>query len=367
MSDVITGLACPNCSGVLSIREGQRIVKCPYCQARSFVRGERGITRFQVARRVDRDQAAQAVRGFWRGVNRALDLGSQSTISELFLVYLPYWRAQAQLAGWLFGEERRSSGKNTTYVPKEVQVMERVGWTGAAGDVAEFGVEAVPLDGAQFTAYDSDGLHAEGLVFEPTGSNTEAQETANKVWTHTARRRSGIDRLSQSLLHFLRRSLALVYYPLWVARYSYRQRVYQVVVDGYSGKVLYGKAPGNVLYRALMLVAGTALGSFVLVDGLALALVIAGNSSDDDAGGLLLIPLLAGAALVFLGYRLFRWGEEVEHRSAGTHIEQVGGLPKGLESLQRMTGVEGLEILGDVKKEFDRARLEGRGSRRRRW
>ena len=38
-----------------------------------------------------------------------------------------------------------------------------------------------------------------------------------------------------------------------------------------SGRVLYGKAPGNIYYRALMLVGGTALGAFVLVDGLALA------------------------------------------------------------------------------------------------
>jgi hypothetical protein len=330
------------------------------------VRGERGITRYQVARKVDRDQAAQAVRGFWRGFNRALDLGSRSTISELFLVYLPYWRAQALLAGWLFGEERRTSNKRTTYIPKETQVMQPVGWTGAAGDVAEFGVEAVPLDGAQYAAYDPDGLHAEGLVFEPTGSNTAADEAANDTWTRTAKRRSGIDRLSQSLLHFLRRSLALVYYPLWVARYNYRQRVYQVVVDGHSGKVLYGKAPGNVLYRALMLVAGTALGSFVLVDGLALALVIAANSSDDDSGGIVILPVIVGAVLIFLGYRLFRWGEEVEHRLPGTRVEQVGSLPKSLEGLQSLTGVQGLEILGEVQKEFERARLEGRGRRRQR-
>ena len=59
-------------------------------------------------------------------------------------------------------------------------------------------------------------------------------------------------------------ALALVYYPLWVARYHYRHRSYQVVVDGYNGRVLYGKAPGNTLYRALMLVAGTAPGHLLV-------------------------------------------------------------------------------------------------------
>ena len=50
MAEPITGLACPNCSGTLEIKEGQRIVRCPYCDARSFVRGERGVARYQVAR-----------------------------------------------------------------------------------------------------------------------------------------------------------------------------------------------------------------------------------------------------------------------------------------------------------------------------
>ena len=58
MPDVITGLTCPNCAGTLSVQEGQRIVKCPYCEARSLVRGERGVRRYQVERRVDRDAAA---------------------------------------------------------------------------------------------------------------------------------------------------------------------------------------------------------------------------------------------------------------------------------------------------------------------
>jgi hypothetical protein len=85
-------------------------------------------------------------------------------------------------------------------------------------------------------------------------------------------------------------------------------------VDGHGGKVLYGKAPGNIWFRALMLLGGTALGSFVLVDGLAIALAIVANSTDDDTVVLLALPFVAGGALIAGGYRLFRWGEEIEHR-----------------------------------------------------
>jgi DNA-directed RNA polymerase subunit RPC12/RpoP len=317
MADIITGLSCPNCAGTLSVREGQRIVKCPYCEARSFVRGERGVARYQVARRVEREAAAQAVRGFWSGINRAMDLQSRARITELFLAYLPYWRAQSQVAGWIFGQKKVGSGKNRRYEPREVQIMENMEWTGAAGDVAEFGVESVSLAGAQLAAYNSDSLHAEGMVFEPTGSQTDASDRAHTGWVGRAQKKAGLDRLAQTFLRFLRASLAIVYYPLWVARYTYRQRAYQVVVDGHGGKVLYGKAPGNIWFRALMLVGGTAFGSFAIVDGLALALVIIGNSKKNDSGdlALLVLPFIAGGALIAGGYRLFRWGEEIEQRA----------------------------------------------------
>jgi len=316
MPDVITGLACPNCSGALSVREGQKIVKCPYCNARSQVSGERWVGRYQVARRIDRDKANQAVRGFWSGLNRAFDLSSKAQISELFLAYLPFWRAQGQLAGWMFGQVKVSSGKSSHLEPREVQLMQDVDWTGAAGDVAEFGVDSIALAGTQFTAYDPDTLHQEGMVFEPTGSETDARDSAQAAWEKLAQSKSNLDRVSDKMLHILRRSLALVYYPLWVGRYTYRNRVYQVVVDGYNGRVLYGKAPGNIYYRALMLVGGTGLGAFVLVDGLALAVNLIGSSSHNDSGSLALlaVPVVAGAGLIYGGYRLFRWGEEIEER-----------------------------------------------------
>jgi DNA-directed RNA polymerase subunit RPC12/RpoP len=314
MPDVITGLTCPNCAGTLSVQEGQRIVKCPYCEARSLVRGERGVRRYQVERRVDRDAAAQSVRGFWSGLNRAMDLARTAQLSELFLVYLPYWRVQALMAGWVFGKKKVRRGESTRWEPREVQIMDPVGWTGAAGDVAEFGVTSLPLDGIQFAAYDPEALHSEGLVFEPTGSQTAVTDSARQDWLKQASRKARLDNVTQTALQFFRHGLALVYYPLWVARYHYRNRSYQVVVDGFNGRVLYGKAPGNVAYRALMLVAGTALGTFVCVNGSALALFLVGQSSDGDSLFLLVLPLLAGAGLVAAGYRLFRWGEEIEHR-----------------------------------------------------
>jgi hypothetical protein len=316
MSDLITGLACPVCSGTLAVREGQRIVKCPYCHNTAYVKGERGLARYQVARKVDRKAATDAVLRFWDGFNRAADLKQKAAITEMFLAYLPYWRGQANVTGWIFGRSEEGSGDNRRKVPRERKVREPLEWTGAAGDVGEFGVSSVTVDGKSFAAYDSDQLHSEGMVFEPSGSADDAQSAARESWFSRVRSKAGLVEISQQWLRLLRERFSLVFYPLWVARYSYRNRIYPVVVDGYSGKVLYGKAPGNIMFRAAMLVAGTSLGACTIVNGLFLAFQLIANSKDSDEASLVILalPFIGGAFLIGAGYQAFRYGEEIEHR-----------------------------------------------------
>ncbi len=306
----ITGLTCPNCSGVLAIPEGARLVICPFCEMRHIVAGERGVQRYQVPRKIDRATAQRAVQQFWGGINKAWDLSQNARIEELFLAYLPYWRVQAQLAGWLFGRVRR--GKNNTK-PAEVMVAEEVRWNDAACDVAEFGVQQIRVTDADMAAYNGDALRAEGMVFEPTESRTEALDQAHAEFMRHGRSRGKLTKRFFERFQFLREQLALVYYPLWVSRYSFKGRAYQVVVDGQRGDIVYGKAPGNIIYRAAILVLGMGAGNFLLVNGTMISLWVVLQSNSDDAPlWLPLIILAAGIGIVIWAYRTFRYGEEVE-------------------------------------------------------
>ena len=109
------GLTCPNCGGVVPVPEGARIVTCPFCDNRSLVKGDRGVRRWQVKAQIDRSQALEAARGFFGGIDKARDLKRQAKVDDLFLIYLPYWRVQAFVAGWIFG--RVSAGENRTHWP----------------------------------------------------------------------------------------------------------------------------------------------------------------------------------------------------------------------------------------------------------
>jgi DNA-directed RNA polymerase subunit RPC12/RpoP len=107
----VHGLACPNCGGMVPIPEGQAIVRCPYCELRSLVRGERGLRRYQVPVQVDRARAEATLAQFLSS-SRAIAEGAEKTASleESFLAYLPFWVNWARVLGWVLGEEKKGSG-----------------------------------------------------------------------------------------------------------------------------------------------------------------------------------------------------------------------------------------------------------------
>jgi hypothetical protein len=163
-------------------------------------------------------------------------------------------------------------------------------------------------------------LHAKGMVFEPVGSVSDAQAAAQAEFNARIDQAASLDRVSQVFVRSIRQRFGLIYFPLWVLRYTYRGRAYQVVVDGYSGLVLYGKAPGNTLYRAAVLVGGMALGAFMMVDLSAACFAIAFNIEGDGVGMFIIAGLaviVIGVGLMATGYRKFRYGEQFEYRRDG--------------------------------------------------
>ena len=308
---------------MVPIPEGQEIVACPYCDQRSLVRGERGLRRYQVPLSISRKQARNAVGKFFKS-NWAIarDLPKKAKLEEEFVVFLPFWIKWSKVLGWVFGQKKVGSGKNSRYEPREVKVVQDMHWKGAACDVGEFGVESLPIDDQPFEAFDNDELHSTGMVFEPVGSETAAKAEADQDFNQRVYDAANLDRKINVYMRQIRERLGLVYYPLWVVRYLYRGRSFQVVVDGHTGKTLYGKAPGNTLYRAAALVVGMAIGAFVSID-LAAAAVLLGISSDDDALGAFVFALVllgAGFAIMAGGYRRFRYGEVYEfsqHKKKG--------------------------------------------------
>jgi hypothetical protein len=306
--DTLHGLSCPRCGGMVPVPEGQLIVICPFCDLRSAVHGERGILRYQVPCRIDQDTALKSFKKFLSSkLAIARDCFRQAELDEVLLVHLPFWSVWGRGLGWAFGEQQTGSGDNKKYEPREVRVVKEMDWNGAACDVGEFGVNRISLDGRELEPFNVEHLQHTGMVFEPVGSAAEAMQTARDHFEDEMKKGTRLSRISQTFVRIVRQRMGLVYYPLWVLRYLYRGRAFQVVVDGYNGEVLYGKAPGNIFYRAGVLVAGMATGAFVAVD----VTYWLADSEDSDGFGVLAV-FVFGLVLMYNSYRQYRYGEHYE-------------------------------------------------------
>jgi hypothetical protein len=342
--NALRGLSCPRCGGMVAVPEGQAIVLCPFCELRSVVQGERGVRRYQVPCRVERQRALQSYQKFFdSSLAMAGDVARKAQLQEVLLVHLPFWAAWGRGLGWVFGRKQVGSGDHKRYEPREVRIVEELDWNGAACDVGEFGVSRISLQGHPLEPANPDQLHRSGMVFEPVGSSQEALETARQSFQAALQQKARLDQVSQSFGRILRPRLGLVYYPLWVMRYLYRQRSFQVVVDGFSAEVLYGKAPGNTLYRAAVLVGGMAAGAFIGIDVPAFLLA---SSSEDTPVMAALAVFAAGMGIMYAAYRTFRFGEHHEYRrykdaaSAGLPFQLLGGVKEAgqlLNEIRRFT------------------------------
>lgn len=335
----VSGLSCPSCAGALTVASGLRVVVCPFCRAPLLARGELGIRRFAVEPRFSADQARETTRTWWtKGWNKHRALPREAKTAEAFLCFLPFFRAEADAVGYAFGTEVRTrtvgSGKNRRTEHYEVDVERRLekhlDRTFPAVNAAEFGVAQVHLGGDQLVPFDPDRLERQGMVFPPTRSEGEARRAALGQFREEADPAVGLKRVYFRFLETVRERFTVVYYPLWVVRYRFRGRSYQAVVDAEDGRLAYGKAPGNDLFRALMLVGSEAAACFIFTTALQWGF----KGDVDNPLGLLFGAGAAGLAILAWGFKHFRYGGVVEE---GTCLAPRPGFSlKVSDSLKRL-------------------------------
>jgi len=303
MAELMVGVACPACGGALSFREGEQIIACQYCQSLLQIEGDDGVHTIAFKNQVDRSRAGGTVKDWFRRGLKARDLPRTGEILECYPIYLPFWKFTGRAAGWVCGYEERhvSDGKTTRVerIPKEVMVYADHTWDELACDAGDLGLRQLENFAGETTFTEFEEIP----TFDATTSRTAAEEKAKAAILDRAVRSAHVPHVTFQKVHVLARNLSLVYYPVWVARYRYRDRMYLATVDGVTGRVLSGRAPGDPLYQALAVTGGTSVGGIIAAMALAY-----GAQFHEQAP---LIGLAIGAGIAFIAYRFFRTGSEI--------------------------------------------------------
>jgi hypothetical protein len=319
----------------VDVQEGFTNVVCRYCATPVAVVGERGVLRLMVLNRHDRAEASRALRTwFKRGIRKAPALRREARYEEAFLAWFPFIRTRFDVVGWVLGynEKRRKRGDKWVKVqePIERQVERPVDRTMPCADMAEFGVHRVNLAGDEIVPLDEEVLRKRGMVFRPQLTPAEVAEKLTGRAMAEVEESSRLDHVNFSWLAALRRRVAVVYYPLWVIRYSFRGQTFQALIDAEDGSLAYGKAPGNHLWRAFSLVSACAGACFVgtsLLQNMSFLL-----RSENGLMGLGMVGLVL-AGFVAWGYRQFRHGGVVEE---GSGVAEGSGPESLTTSLREM-------------------------------
>lgn len=302
------GLNCPVCGGAIRIEEGIRTTNCPYCTSLLFLEGEGGIQTVMLQNKLTRDAVIQTVqRWFGKGL-KARDLKRAGQIGEVYPIYVPFWRMKARAAGWVCGyrEETRThrgpGGRIYTTIeriPMEKMVLRDFEWSRIACDIGDLGIQRLRnLDG-------DSALHEDGSIptFEPTKSKTEGQNDGVNSIMQMAVASANVPHITFQKVHVIPKTFGIVYYPIWIARYSYSGRAYFATVDGVTGAVLSGRAPGDAFYRSLIMTGGASCG---ILGGLGTVFGLMVDSIEIVA-----VSLLVSLGLMFGAYMFFRHGSEI--------------------------------------------------------
>ncbi len=325
--EIIKGLMCPGCGGTVELKEGNNVQKCTYCETPLLVLGDEGVIQYHVKSKITDTDAKATAKNWFGKLDKDRKLKAGAEFTEIFLVHIPFWRSLGQVWGWIFGnkiyhETHRDSKGNmqttTRKEPVERMVMKEYIWNKAACDVSEFGVSEIDNSGisGNLEPFDISAAEKQGMVFEPTHSRTDASLESEKWMLDQARRSVDVDEIIFQKLHSIGRKLSIVYYPLWIIRYKFKERNYQVVIDGLQNKLLYGRAPGSTLYRVSVFIVSLMVGNLILTTSL--------RQFSSGSNEVMILGAIAGIALIIFGFGKFRYGGEViEGKTAGLKVQSL--------------------------------------------
>jgi hypothetical protein len=347
---ILKGITCPSCGGEQDLREGVKIFNCKYCGSLLVTSGVDGPIKYYVPNNIQRNIAIQnAFNWLGKGLNKARGLKANSKVDDAFLTYIPYWRVRADVIGWVFGKEKKTrTVGNTTetyYEDVEKKILRTFDRTYPACDIAELGVQQVQLAGDTMMPVNFEQLQSEGMLFNIVSSEREVTDHAESEFIQEALDSAKVDRITFQHHDLVRPDVNIVYYPMWVVRYAFQGRTYQVVVAGDNGTICYGKAPGNNLYRAVVGIFGAALGSF-LVTFFGIFEIISSNNSAKAALAVYIFALIFGITSMTWSYRKFRYGGEVEE---GTGIlKKMKKKSTASSTAKSVAGVFGTAAVFDI-------------------
>jgi rubredoxin len=284
-------LNCPHCNAPIDYSLGETLFTCKYCgYTFSMIReGEyKEIapgTHFMLVNNYNETEMQEVTRDWMRkGIFKAGDLAEKSEITKMELKFVPIWIVNVSADTTYHGKEkivevekrtRPSSKSGEPPIEEEIKKVRWVDKSGDFSDVIDWKILAtkgmsLPLDKIELSVAGKIPFNIENVSQGAKLINGDVDEKLAKEKSESGIRNYHRDMASKEVDQLLSINTnvqvgeaQLLTIPFWFIRYKYKNKLYPIVSNGSSGKVVEGKAPMGK-YDILM-IAGIIIAIIVVV------------------------------------------------------------------------------------------------------
>ncbi len=245
MVKLVEKLSCPNCGAPLDLSPGEIIVTCKYCGSDVRIAGEKKflLKHSMIIARFDTNGIVRMIQSWLGGgAFRPDDLARSSKIESVECVYLPFYVFEVDaLTNW-----RGVMSRTGQPIEKSGELRKDYFWKILARRLSDFPTREYRLPLSAKANFDIAHLVQGSKFLNAEVDEDEAMRlTEDEVKQHQKRLLIGdeVDDLIEASTQVVIKDTEFVHAPLWFARYSYRSRMYEMILDGALGEVIKADIP----------------------------------------------------------------------------------------------------------------------------
>ncbi|HJJ30846.1 MAG TPA: hypothetical protein O0X97_01195 [Methanocorpusculum sp.] len=333
---LLVGLTCPSCGGQITLEEGENLACCKFCGSFFALDAEEGVAKIMYRMVKTAADAQNSVKAWMKSGKMASDLAESAKISEITAAHLPFWRLVGRGKACVCGyTENRDKDGRVTKTPHEALINREYIYSEIACDAGDLGIrtirisetaEAVSADTSTITAFaatiSKDECYKKGYdaicsqaIADGGGAMKEKYISGVKVsyaaYTCFSKKPQHLDKVTFSKAFCIPKGFSLVYYPFYIVRYDYRGRNYIATVDGVTGNIVSGRAPGNTSRQSWFAGVGGAVAGTIAGAGSGLFPKLSSGDSIQLAIFIAIAAYIIAALIIAFSWKQFRDGGEV--------------------------------------------------------
>jgi hypothetical protein len=241
---VAQNIRCSHCGAPVEFKPGEIIATCKYCGFTTVIEtGEPfNFEHSLLLNKFDEKQIEEPIRSWMRsGFLKPGDLAKKSKITEKNLVYLPFWVVSAEATSSYKGIFERIAPP----IVKEGKIDKEYNWLVLAREASDFPTREydIPLEGK--IPYDFRKIKGFAKVLNSEIDREEAVELARQQIEahHRFLLKQDVDRIIEIQTDLNIKQVVYLHAPVWFIKYTYKGKMYQLIIDGAAGMALKGDIP----------------------------------------------------------------------------------------------------------------------------